>query len=272
MTPAAVGFHCPECVNEGRRSIRPTRTVYGGKVRRTGIDATRVLIAINVVVFLLTVLSGANVLSGTGTSKVYDDFALVPALVAHGESYRLVSAMFLHFGIWHIALNMAALYVIGTPLEMLLGRLRFVALYFLAGLGGSLLSFAAGSPTEIAAGASGAIFGLFGALYVLTRRRGLETGGIAGIIVINLIFSFTFSNIDWRGHVGGLIVGTIVAAVFAYSPSTPPRREQVQALGCLAVAVVLAALGLAVAPHVHSQCPNPAIVHFQNATGVACGP
>jgi membrane associated rhomboid family serine protease len=228
-----------------------------------------VLIGINVVVFLATVQSGANVLTGSGTSALYDRFALVPASVADGQWYRLFSSMFLHFGLPHIALNMLALYVIGTPLESMLGRLRFLGLYFLAGLGGSLLSFAIGSPTELAAGASGAIYGLFGALYVLTRRRGLETGGIVGIIAINLVFSFTFSNIDWRGHVGGLVVGTAVAAAYAYSPAGP-RRDRLQALGCAVVAFILLATGLGFASHVHSECPNPSIVHFQSQTGVGC--
>ena len=269
MTPASVGFQCPECVSEGRKSVRPTRTMYGGRVSSGGLDATRVLIGINVVVFLATVQSGANVLTGSGTSSLYDRFALVPASVADGQWYRLISSMFLHFGLPHIALNMLALYVIGTPLETMLGRLRFLGLYFLAGLGGSLLSFAIGSPTELAAGASGAIYGLFGALYVLTRRRGLETGGIVGIIAINLVFSFTFSNIDWRGHVGGLVVGTAVAAAYAYSP-TGPRRDQMQALGCAAIALLLVATGFAFAPHVHDQCPNPAIVHFGQQSGVGC--
>jgi membrane associated rhomboid family serine protease len=269
MTPASVGFQCPECLREGRQSVRPTRTMYGGRVRRGGLDATRVLIGINVVVFLATVQSGANVLTGSGTSALYDRFALVPASVADGQWYRLFSSMFLHFGLPHIALNMLALYVIGTPLESMLGRLRFLGLYFLAGLGGSLLSFAIGSPTELAAGASGAIYGLFGALYVLTRRRGLETGGIVGIIAINLVFSFTFSNIDWRGHVGGLVVGTAVAAAYAYSPAGP-RRDQLQALGCAVVAFVLLATGFGFAPHVHSECPKPSIVHFQSQTGVGC--
>jgi len=269
MTPASVGFQCPECVSEGRKSVRPTRTMYGGRVSSGGLDATRVLIGINVVVFLATVQSGANVLTGSGTSSLYDRFALVPASVADGQWYRLISSMFLHFGLPHIALNMLALYVIGTPLETMLGRLRFLGLYFLAGLGGSLLSFAIGSPTELAAGASGAIYGLFGALYVLTRRRGLETGGIVGIIAINLVFSFTFSNIDWRGHVGGLVVGTAVAAAYAYSP-TGPRRDQMQALGCAAIALILVATGFAFAPHVHDQCPNPAIVHFGQQSGVGC--
>jgi membrane associated rhomboid family serine protease len=264
MVPASVGFQCPECVAEGRRSVRPARTMYGGQVNRGGLDVTRVLVGINVAIFLVTALSGASLLSGSGTSAIYQDFALIPPAVAHGEWYRLFSSMFLHFGIFHIAFNMWALWVIGTPLEQWLGRLRFVALYFLAGLGGSVLSFSTGPLTNFAAGASGAIFGLFGAFFVIMRRRGLETGGIVGLIVINLVFSFTFSNIDWRGHVGGLVVGSLVAAVFAWAPAGP-RRDRVQALGCAAIAVLLAVAGYAGAKHVDSQCRGASLTPQENA-------
>jgi membrane associated rhomboid family serine protease len=269
MIPASVGFQCPECVAEGRKTIRPVKTVYGGTVRRGGIDATRVLIGVNVAMFALTVMSGANIVSGRGHSWVYDRFALIPPAVAHGQSYRLVSSMFLHFGLLHIAFNMWALLVIGTPLERLLGRPRFVGLYFLAGFGGGLLSFAFGSVGEVAAGASGAIFGLFGAFYVINRQRGLETGPIVGLIAINLVFSFTFSGIDWRGHVGGLIVGSVVAAVFAFAP-TGPHRDRLQALGCAGIALVLVAAGFVSASKVNRDCPAYKIAHDRNGAYVLC--
>lgn len=253
MVPASVGFHCPDCVTEGRRTTRPARTIYGGRVSRGGVDATRVLVGINLVVFVITAAAGAGVASGSSRSTVYDNFALIPPAVASGEWYRLVSSMFLHFGILHVGFNMWALYVIGSPLEAMLGRLRFLTLYFLAGIGGSLLSFAYGPVSETAAGASGAIFGLFGGLYVLQRRRGLATGGIVGLIVINLIFSFTFANIDWRGHVGGLVVGSLVAAIFAWAPAGG-RRDVVQVAGCVAVSLALVAFGFAGAARVRSEC------------------
>jgi membrane associated rhomboid family serine protease len=255
MIPASVGFQCPECVTEGRRTVRPARTMYGGTVRRSGLDVTRVLIGINVLVFIITLSGGGNILngSGSGASSVYDRFALIPAAVAHGEWYRLFTSMFLHFGLLHIAFNMWALLVIGTPLEQMLGRLRFLVLYVLAGLGGSLLSFINGPVDEFAAGASGAIFGLFGAFYVIGRRRGLDTAPIVGLIAINLVFSFTFSGIDWRGHVGGLVVGAAVAFVFAWAPPGP-SRDRLQAAGCAVIALVLAAVGLVGARHVRSEC------------------
>lgn len=255
MVTASVGFQCPECVAEGRRSVRQPRTAYGGAVGRGGVDATRILVGLNVLAFVATLFSGAGALSGSGNSEIYDRFALIPAAVANGEWYRLVTSMFLHFGIPHIVFNMWALLVIGSPLERLLGRLRFLVLYFLAGLGGALLSFAFGPPLEQAAGASGAIFGLFGAFYVVNRRRGLETGPIVGLIAINLVFSFTFSGIDWRGHVGGLVAGAAVALALS-APPPGPARNRLQAAGCAAVALVLAVSGVAAAHKVHNQCPT----------------
>jgi membrane associated rhomboid family serine protease len=254
MVPASVGFQCPECVTEGRRSVRPAKTMYGGRTRDRA-EVTLTLVVVNVAIFLITAASGAGVAAGNGRSSIYDHFALVPAQVAHGEWWRLVSSMFLHYGFLHIGFNMWALWVIGTPLEGMLGRLRFTALYFLAGVGGGVLSFSTGQVLTPAAGASGAIFGLFGAFFVILRRRKLDSGGILGLIAVNLVLSFTFANIDWRGHVGGLVVGTIVGAVFAYAPAGP-RRDQLQAVGCAAVAVVLAAGGLLAAAHVRDECPT----------------
>jgi len=252
--------------------VRAPRTVYGGTVRRGGWDVTRTLVAINVAVFIASIASGANLISGEpGKSTVYDNFALVPVAVAHGDWYRLFTAMFLHFGFLHIAFNMWALMVIGTPLEQLLGRLRYLTLYVLAGLGGSILSFVNGSIGENAAGASGAIFGLFGAYYVITRRRGLETGPIVGLIAINLVFSFTFSGIDWRGHVGGLVVGALVAVVFAFAP-TGPNRNRVQAAGCVAIALLLAVVGIVGAKHVRNECPAYDLRHSDRGPIVLCAP
>jgi membrane associated rhomboid family serine protease len=272
MTPASVGFQCPECVSDGRKGVRPARTVYGGSLTRGGLDVTRVLIGLNVAVFVATVASGANFLNGqAGSSTVYDHFSLIPVAVAHGQWYRLFTAMFLHFGFVHILFNMWALLVIGTPLERLLGRLRYTTLYLLSGLGGSILSFVNGSLGESAAGASGAIFGLFGAFYVINRKRGLDTGPIVGLIAINLVLSFTFSGIDWRGHVGGLVVGAAAAFVFAWAPGGP-SRDRLQAAGCVAIAVILAAVGYVGSKHVHDECPSYLLRHTSTGPAILCAP
>jgi membrane associated rhomboid family serine protease len=259
MTAASVGFHCPECLAEGRKTTRVARTVYGGRVRsfsgRVG-PVTGALIGINVVMFIVTSAGGGLSLFGNGgSSSLFLRLALNPAAVGHGEWYRMVTAMFLHFNLLHIASNMYALYLIGPSLEAALGRSRFLALYFLAGVGGSALSVAFGPMSETAAGASGAIFGLFAAFYVVARHQRLQTGGIAGTIVINLVFSLTFRGvIDWRGHVGGLIAGGLVMVVFAYAPRGR-RRNLLQAAGVAATAVLVVGVGLVGVHRAHKDCP-----------------
>lgn len=265
MIPASVGFQCPECVAEGRRTVRQARTVYGGRVR-PGEPAgmvTRVLIGINVAMFILTSASGVNPLSGSGSSKLFDHLALIPPAVAHGQWWRVFTAAFLHFGIFHIGFNMYALWIFGPPLEAALGRVRFIGLYLLAGVGGSVLSVALGPLNETAAGASGAIFGLFGALYVVARHRNLQTQPIVFTIVANLIITFAVSNIDWRGHVGGLIIGSAIALIFAFAPRGP-QRDRMQAVGVGVVCVVLAVGGFVAVKHVDSKCRS-AISNAQSA-------
>jgi membrane associated rhomboid family serine protease len=270
MTVASVGFQCPECLKEGNKSVRQARTVYGGRVRGgAAVGAvTKILIGINVVVFIITVSSGANIFNGNpGNSTIYDRFALIPVDVAHGQWYRLFTAAFLHYGLPHIFFNMLALYFVGPQLEAVLGRLRFVGLYVLAGVGGCLLSVAFGPLNEQAAGASGAIFGLFGAIYIVARHLNLQTSGIAVTIAANLVFTFAVSNIDWRGHVGGLIVGSVVALVFAYAPHGPSRSTY-QALGVGVVAAVLAAGGFLASHHVDNKCP---VLHAtRNGVPISC--
>jgi membrane associated rhomboid family serine protease len=268
MIPASVGFQCPECVAEGRRTVRAPRTVYGGRVRQgSRPDAVTItLIAINVVVFIITAASGANIVNGSGGSTIYQHFALVPVQVAHGQWWRLFTSAFLHYGIFHIGFNMYALYVIGPPLEAALGRLRYATLYVLAGVGGALLSMSFGPIAEQAAGASGAIYGLFGAFYVVARHRNVPTNGIVITIVINLIFTFSgIANIDWHAHVGGIITGAIVAVIYAAAPAA--RRNQLQAAGVVALVVVLAVGGLLGAQHVRAQCPH---LITSNGVPVAC--
>ncbi|HWB66823.1 MAG TPA: rhomboid family intramembrane serine protease [Mycobacteriales bacterium] len=259
MIPASVGFQCPECVNEGRRTVRTGRTVYGGRVQAGGRPGavTMTLIGVNVAMFIITSLGGGLSVAGNGgQSDLFTDLALNPVAVGHGQWYRLVSAMFLHFNVLHIGFNMYALYLVGPPLEAALGRARYLTLYFLAGLGGSVLSVALGPLSELAAGASGAIFGLFGAFYIVARHQRWQTGGIAATIVLNLVLSFSFSGeIDWRGHVGGLIAGSLLMLAFAYAPSGKYRGHS-QALGLGAVALIVALVGYAGAHRARSDCPT----------------
>lgn len=236
MRSAAVGHQCMDCVNEGAKSVQATRTQFGGVARSGAPILTYALIAINVVVFVLQMASGS----------LEKELTLwPPGIAAHDEYYRLVTSMFLHYGAMHLLFNMWALYVVGPPLEQWLGRLRFGALYALSGLGGSVLVYLLSPLNTATAGASGAIFGLFGAIFVVARKLNLDVRMIAAVVVINLVFTFAgpalgTGAISWQGHVGGLITGAGVAAAYVYAPRA--RRNAVQA--GVSVAVLLAFLAL----------------------------
>lgn len=235
MRAAAVGHQCVECVQAGARTIRAPRTRFGG-VQRSGAPVlTYALIAINVVVFVLQMASG----------NLEKQLALWPPAVADGQLYRLVTAAFLHYGATHLLFNMWALYVVGPPLEMWLGRLRFGALYALSGLGGSVMVYLLSPLNTATAGASGAIFGLFGATFVVARRLTLDVRWVVAVIVINLVFTFVvpaFSSqqISWQGHVGGLVTGGLVAAAYVYAPRE--RQNLIQAAATVIVLGVFVAL------------------------------
>lgn len=230
MIAAAVGQQCPECVNEGKRSVRQARTHFGGRTSK-GSLVTYTLIAVNIVMFVLQHTS----------VQMQQDLVLWPPAVADGQYYRLASSAFLHYGLAHIVFNMWALWAVGPQLEQWLGRLRFGVLYGLSGLGGSVLVYLLSPLNSATAGASGAIFGLFGATFVLFRRLQLDVRGIVGLIVINLVITFVLpavsaQAISWQGHVGGLVTGTVVAAVFAYVPA---RQRLLALISVTAVLLVL---------------------------------
>jgi membrane associated rhomboid family serine protease len=220
MTPAAVGLRCPEHSGkpQGVHKITAaaTRATTGVGSRRVN-AVTMALIGVNVLVYLAELAAGGTV-SGTG-NWIYSHGVLVAdaqysngqlAGVSHGEWWRLFTAAFLHYGPLHLALNMYSLYITGSLLEHVIGRWRFVLLYVVAGLAGSAGALIA-SPNAITVGASGAIFGVFGALFVLERARHIASGGqIAALIVLNLVFSFLLPGISIGGHIGGLIGGVVL--------------------------------------------------------------
>jgi membrane associated rhomboid family serine protease len=237
MRSAAVGHQCVECVNEGAKSVRAPRTQFGGKLSNGTPVLTYGLIAVNVLMFVAQMAIGHQFTA---------DFSLQPASVAaYDQYYRLVTSMFLHYGLMHLLFNMWALYVVGPPLEAWLGRLRFGVLYALSGLGGSVLVYLLSHPLSPTAGASGAIFGLFGAIFVVARRLNLDVKWIAAIVVINLVFTFVGPSlgtgaISWQGHVGGLVTGAAVAAAFVYAP--PARRNVIQAGVSISALLIFTAL------------------------------
>lgn len=230
MRDAAVGHQCVECVAEGARTVRAPRTQFGAPLRSTTPVVTYVLIALNVVMFVLQ----------TASSDIEAQLTLVPLATADGELYRLVASAFLHFGVLHLLFNMWALYVVGPPLEASLGRLRYTALYALSAVGGAVLVFLLSPVNVPTAGASGAVFGLFGATFVIGRRLNLDVRWVVTLIAINLVLTFTMPGISWQGHIGGLITGAAVAAAYAYSPVQ--RRNLIQATTTVAVVALFAAL------------------------------
>jgi membrane associated rhomboid family serine protease len=232
MTPAPVGLRCPEHSGKAQGIQKVTRAaeraVTGVGGRRVN-AVTMALIGINVAVYLAELAAGGTI-SGTN-NWIFDHGALfasgayvpggvvpLPAHypsagahlvgVAHGEWWRVITAAFLHYGPFHLAINMYSLFFAGTLLEQVIGRWRFALLYLGSGVAGSAGAILL-SPSKVTVGASGAIFGILGALFVLERRRHIATGGqVAGLIVLNLVFTFVLSSyISVGGHVGGLIGG-----------------------------------------------------------------
>ncbi len=261
MRAASVGHQCPECVREGRRTQRPVRTALGGTALGQHGYVTRTLIAINVLMLIAAVASAgsASALGGgsggwgglLGVSTPLHEWGSVlgqayygnpPQLhgIAQGEYYRLITGMFLQYGLLHLALNMWALWVLGRVLEAVLGPARFLALYLVAGLGGSVAAYLFSAPNSLTAGASGAIFGLFAALFIVMRKLGRDTSSVVPIIVINIVFTFTVSGISIAGHLGGLVTGALVALAMAYAPQA--RRVLFSSGSVVAILVVLAVL------------------------------
>lgn len=235
LTQAPVGSHCPECLKEGSREQKVVSARAG---RHAGITTVvRGLLAVNIAVFVLQQL-------GTGGGPLHNldlRYAMLGVAVAHGQWWRLFTAAFLHAGIVHIGFNMLALYSFGPSVEKALGRVRFLALYGAAALGGSTASYLFGPSTVLALGASGAIFGVFGAYFVIGRRVNADTSQVMGLIVINLLFGFIVPNIDWRAHIGGLLTGAAVA--WALSAVPPGRwRPVTQAAAVVASVLVLGGL------------------------------
>jgi membrane associated rhomboid family serine protease len=237
MRSASVGFQCPSCVAEGAKTVRTPRTVFGGRPAMDTSRVTMTLIAINVAVFVIGLgVSNLDIRFGNLALGV-DPTTFKVIGVAQGQYYRLLTSAFLHAGILHILFNMFALAQIGPVLENALGRARYLALYLLSALGGSVAAFLLAPPNQPSVGASGAIFGLFGAYYVVVRRLGGETGPIVVLLVLNLAITFSVPNIDWRAHLGGLVTGAVLAAAFAYAPRGP-RQATLHAAACAAFALL----------------------------------
>jgi len=244
MRSASVGQQCVDCVGQGARQTRQPTTAFGGRPGGRAV-VTWTLVAINVAVFLVTwVRPGiVNDLEMLGYA-VYGVGGPVHG-VAAGEWYRLITSAFLApatgqngLGFLDILFNMWALVFVGPALEGLLGRLRFLGVYLLSAVGGGVMYYFLAPGNAPAVGASGAIFGLFGAWFVVSRRLRLDTRGILMLIAINLALSFFFHNIiAWQDHIGGLLTGALLTAAYAYAPRK--NRVALQVLATVAIVVLL---------------------------------
>jgi membrane associated rhomboid family serine protease len=216
MTPAPVGLRCPD--HAGNRRLARTvqrRGIQRAPQRLRGTEAlvTKSLIAINVAIYLVTAVQGNGINAPGGT--LFDRMLLFGPAVDHGDWWRLITAAFLHASLLHIGFNMLALWWIGAPVEQYLGPVRYLGLYIVAGLAGSAGALVL-TPTAVTVGASGAIFGILGAMLILEWQATGRLGGNAmTLIVINLALSFTLANISIGGHVGGLIGGILATLAFA---------------------------------------------------------
>lgn len=205
LHPAPVGFHCPACVAEGQASMRrPSATRTALARSRTRPVVTFALIGINLLMYLLTA-AGAASINGNHRSAIFADLAMWGPLVDAGEIWRLLSSTFLHYGLTHLAVNMLSLYLIGSGIEQLLGRWRYLLVYVVAGVSGSIAVYFF-TPMAVAAGASGSVFGLLGAAAVIMYRTKQNLNGLVGILLINLFISF-LPGISLAAHAGGLVVG-----------------------------------------------------------------
>jgi len=247
LRSAAVGQQCVECVRGAGRTSRAAKTVFGGRPSRTAV-VTWTLMGVNVLLYLIE-LAHTSLASDWWMLGYAQNYPGGPAQgVAAGQWYRLITSAFLpgtgSLGILDIAFNMWALYIVGPGLEQVLGRVRFLAVYLLSAVGGSVLFYYLVPPNQPALGASGAIFGLFGAWFVVSRRLHLDSRGIVMLIGINLALSLVYrSTIAWQDHVGGLITGAVITAAYVYAPRKSQAAVQViatvAAIVFLAVAVMI---------------------------------
>jgi membrane associated rhomboid family serine protease len=242
MTVTPVGMRCPECASQ-RTEVRR----IGTGLRGGAAPATYALIVINVAAFVAE-LVGGGAASFEGGGKLIQNAGLNGPAVADGEVWRIVTAGFLHAGPLHIALNMFALFILGTLLEPAIGTPRFLAVYFVSLLAGSFGALLL-DPHETTVGASGAIFGLMSAAFIIARHRGLEqlASQIGFYVILNLVFTFGVPGISVGGHLGGLIGGGLAALLITYSERRARRPARIEFSGMLVLAVASVAGALAAA-------------------------
>lgn len=239
LRPAAVGHQCLDCIRGGNQTVRRPAGRFGGAVASRA-RVTQLLVGVNVVLYLVMLVH----------SSLQYQWAMLGQGVAAGQWYRLLTSAFLpgagSLGILDIAFNMWALLIVGPAMERQLGWLRYLAVYLISAIGGSVSYYFLAPVHQYALGASGAIFGLFGAWFVIARRLGVDARQVVFLIVINLALGFVVPYIAWQAHVGGLVTGGVLTAAYVYAPRQ--RRGGVQLAATVAVLALLA-LGVIIRDH-----------------------
>ncbi|MDR7253023.1 membrane associated rhomboid family serine protease [Nocardioides sp. BE266] len=269
MRDAAVGFQCPHCVHKANQGSRQNRAMYGGERSADPRLTSYVLIGINAVIWLVITATGG------ARSRLADVFALAPtglcalddgsgryypsvndqatcamlptttwhAGVADGAWWQLITSVFTHVEIWHIAMNMFALFLFGPALEGIIGRTRFLAVYLLAGLGGSVMVLYLSNENGSTVGASGALFGLLGALLVTANKARLNSQWLVQNLMLGVIVTVVgWQAISWQGHLGGFLGGAAAAGIIAYAPKGNRSLIQWGGLAALTIGLVWLAL------------------------------
>ncbi|MGA0002552.1 MAG: rhomboid family intramembrane serine protease [Candidatus Nanopelagicales bacterium] len=224
MINAPVGFQCPECVASAQVALPKTR--FGGSFN-TVPKVTRAILITCISIFVLSLLLGSFALA----------FGMIPAAIAQGEWWRLLTSTLLHGSILHLLFNMYALYWLGPQLERTLGHVRFAALYILSALGGSVASYWFSDLRTVSVGASGAIFGLITATIVIGREMRTDVSQLVVLLGLNVIIGFLQSGIDWRAHFGGAITGAAIA--FIYTKGNRLNRDRIHRAGLAGIFVFL---------------------------------
>ena len=224
MINAPVGFQCPECVAGAQVALPKTR--FGGSFN-TVPKVTRAILITCISIFVLSLLLGSFALA----------FGMIPAAIAQGEWWRLLTSTLLHGSILHLLFNMYALYWLGPQLERSLGHVRFAALYILSALGGSVASYWFSDLRTVSVGASGAIFGLITATIVIGREMRTDVSQLVVLLGLNVIIGFLQPGIDWRAHFGGAITGAAIA--FIYTKGTRLNRDRIHRAGLTGILVFL---------------------------------
>ncbi|MFF0751225.1 rhomboid family intramembrane serine protease [Streptomyces sp. NPDC004267] len=242
MVPAAVGFHCPDCVRNGSGTghapyANQPQTIAGGRVTADGRLVTKILIAVNLALFIAAQAAGNRFVD----ELVMIGYAYNPALgevvgVADGEWYRLITSAFLHQEVPHFVFNMIGLWVIGGIVEPELGRFRYAVLCLLSGLSGSALVYLLDAPNQASLGASGIVYGLIGSWVVLARRRRYDMRPVFLFVAISLVFTFARPGVSWQAHIGGLVAGALVTYAMVHAPRV--RRDLVQYGVCALVLLI----------------------------------